>query len=446
MSRIWLAQCIGRNTPIPASLSIRQRVTIPLKHNHSLHTFQNSSTRHKHRSIQQAQRNPVIPRFGSQSRPLSSITSSIPLFSSLPTPLIPPAIFIGLLLTLWTWKCLWIIILQDKLLYLSWLPPFSRSDKIEDYQKECAGVNWVEKQIRSWDGTKLVVCEGRVNPGSSLLRRVIENESVEEKTRKKTVVIAYFQGNGGSTPMRLPLLSGVLRGIAEVHSQQLNGGYDTDVEYILVALSYRGFWKSSGRATQRGIELDAQAFLSWITDTYTNPEMDLRVVLWGHSLGAAVASSAVVRVLAGMSAEATTTPGGMDRANTKPPITGLILEAPISSIKDMLISLYPQKWLPYRYLWPFSWNNWDVAASLHEMGRYKTYPRFSNEVPPIFLLSAESDEVIPLWVADQLKDKARRSGLEIRRMNVKGAMHIEGPLKQDGRKALADFIRGAGWK
>ncbi|BCS23409.1 alpha/beta hydrolase [Aspergillus puulaauensis] len=238
------------------------------------------------------------------------------------------------------------------------------------------------------------------------------------------MVICYFQGNGGSTPLRLPLLSQVMKAI-----QEKSGSVGEDAEFILVALSYRGYWKSSGRATQSGIERDAQAFLSWVSETYVQPDRDVSVVLWGHSLGAAVASSAVVKSLA------------RTAGNKQPPIAGLILEAPISSIKDMLISLYPQKWLPYRYLWPFSWNTWDVSSTLGHMARYKTAtPSKGMSVPPILLMSAESDEVIPLWVADQLEEKAKASGLDIERKSVKGAMHIEGPLKLDGRTALVDFI------
>lgn len=316
--------------------------------------------------------------------------------------------------------------LQDKLLYLSWLPPLSRSESIADYAREFRGVEWTERRIRSLDGTALAVCEGRI---PARLRPAEPDETGLRDGLRKRVVICYFQGNGGSTPLRLPLLSQVLKAINEK-----SGSVDEGAEFILVALSYRGYWKSSGRATQSGIELDAQAFLRWVSETYVQPDRDVSVVLWGHSLGAAVASSAVVRSLA--------CPAG----NKQPPIAGLILEAPISSIKDMLISLYPQKWLPYRYLWPFSWNTWDVSSTLEQMARYKTAtpseedPSKGISVPPIFLMSAESDEVIPLWVADQLEEKAKVSGLDVERKSVKGAMHIEGPLKLDGRTALVDFI------
>ncbi|CAI7646447.1 unnamed protein product [Penicillium manginii] len=338
---------------------------------------------------------------------------------AIPPALLPPAIFIGLLLGLWTWKCFWIIVMQNKLLYLSWLPPFSRSDKIEDYLPECKPVQWEEKRIQSLDGTNLSICEGRI-PAQ-------KDRNHMESKRKKSIIICYFQGNGGSTPLRLPLLSQVVRTLA--HKSKFA---DSNVEpgFTLVALSYRGYWTSSGRATQSGIERDAQAFLNWVSTYYTSPDTDLQIVLWGHSLGSAVASSVLSKYI--------TAQGTTQAANDKvlPPISGLIMEAPISSIKDMLISLYPQKWLPYRYLWPFSWNTWCTATALEDLAAWKARnakeiqtndPNHlarsqSPSVPPIFIISAENDEVIPP-------------------KEIPGAMHTECPMKHDGREALVAFIR-----
>ncbi|KOS44396.1 hypothetical protein ACN38_g4727 [Penicillium nordicum] len=384
-----------------------------------------------------------------QSRGL--ITAAIPTFA------VPPLMFIGLLLGLWTWKCFWIIVMQNKLLYLSWLPPFTRSEVISDYEAECRPVRWEEKQIRSLDGTKLAVCEGHIPVPREAQDSVsnagaLRNQDQEREIpkRKKTVVICYFQGNGGSTPMRLPILSQVLRAIAETSRSTSYPIYGPEVsQYTIAALSYRGYWTSSGRATQSGIEMDAQAFLSWISETYASPETDLEIVIWGHSLGAAVASSAVSTYIPRQHEAQTSS----DTSNNRPlaPISRLILEAPTSSIKDMLISLYPQKWLPYRYLWPFSWNTWDIKAKMKQMATWRDQPgsripdsgataSIPRSLAPIFLLSAEKDEVIPPYVPDQLEQHAKSLGLEIERKDVLGAMHIEAPLKLDGRKALVQFI------
>ncbi|KAF4294730.1 hypothetical protein KXW91_001313 [Aspergillus fumigatus] len=349
--------------------------------------------------------------------------------SAIPPVLIPPVIFVSLLLGLWTWKCFWIVVMQDKLLYISWLPPFARSEQISDYAGESRPVHWEERRIRSLDGTKLAVCEGRMPaPARSVAQKPRAQAQAHEPARKKLVVICYFQGNGGSTPMRLPLLSQFLRAI---HSPT------GDVDYIVVALSYRGYWKSSGRASQIGIELDAVAFLQWVAETYgSSPDADVQMVLWGHSLGTAIASSAAATYL---TRQPTT------RGPPAVPIAGMILEAPMSSTKDMLISLYPQKWLPYRYLWPFLWNNWSSAVALERMARWRDQDRDPREhehaVPPILLLSAEKDEVIPVYAAAELEQEGKKLGLNVDRLDVSGAMHTEIPIKAAGRQAMIDFIK-----
>ncbi|KAJ5820568.1 hypothetical protein N7474_006159 [Penicillium riverlandense] len=203
---------------------------------------------------------------------------------------------------------------------------------------------------------------------------------------------------------------------------------DQDTEYIIVALSYRGYWTSSGRATQSGIERDSQAFLDWVSDAYTTPDTDLRVILWGHSLGSAVASTALSTYL---SRQSSTT--------RLVPISGLIMEAPTSNIKDMLISLYPQRWLPYRYLWPFSWNTWCNRTALERLADCRDQCEGST-IPPILILSAEHDEVIPPHVAGQLERRGHELGLDIARIDVPRAMHIEAPMKPEGREALVRFI------
>ncbi|PYI27681.1 alpha/beta-hydrolase [Aspergillus indologenus CBS 114.80] len=380
--------------------------------------------------------------------------------TSLPPILIPPTIFVGLLLGLWTWKCFWIVLLQDKLLYLSWLPPLSRSETITAYEPDCRPVQWTTQQIRSLDGTKLTVCEGR------LPRR---------QSPKKTVVVCYFQGNGGSTPLRLPLLSQTLRALSNAPPGSRNP--EPEVEYIVAALSYRGYWTSSGRASQRGIERDAQAFLAWVMQTYATPDREVRVVLWGHSLGSAVATTALATYLSNGGAAALTArlpspPDADPKASTASPhpITGLIMEAPSSSVKDMLISLYPQKWLPYRYLWPFLWNHWDSVLALRRMAAWRdgvaapeetvrdggdrdtsarikttrdaeTAPLNRRSLLPILLLTAVNDEVIPPEAAAQLEAEAQRLRIEMVRTDVPGAMHTEAPVRPAGRRALVEFIQ-----
>ncbi|KAJ6150707.1 hypothetical protein N7470_007301 [Penicillium chermesinum] len=191
------------------------------------------------------------------------------------------------------------------------------------------------------------------------------------------------------------------------------------------------------RATQSGIEADAQAFLMHVSERFS----PCQIVLWGHSLGAAVAASALLERLSQNATHA--------REEDRAPIRGLIMEAPISNIKDMLISLYPQKWLPYRYLWPFSWNSWCNYTNLERLAALRSQkvdqsrgvPQTADcRVPPILILSPENDEVIPPTVAEQLEHQGKSLGLDVRRQNIRGAMHTEVPTKPEGKKALVEFI------
>lgn len=293
-----------------------------------------------------------------------------------------------------------IIIFQDKLMYMSWMPPFNRSEKLEDYTKECRGVDWEENQIQSLDRTKLAVCVGRF-PAADVVKT-------------KEVVICYFQGNGGSTLLRLSLLSNILRSISERGS--------SDTRYTIVALSYRGYWHSAGRATKSGVEKDAQALLNWVSDTF--PEID-SVILWGHSLGSAVASAATASYLSKRFGQ-----------QKDLPVTGLVLETPSTSTKDLLTAMYPQRWLPYRYLWILLWNNWKTAAALKEMAHAKHVPR-------ILLLIAEKDEMMPREASDNLMKLCADLELDAKRVIVPNALHTEASVRMEGREALVEFVLDA---
>ncbi|KAJ5151394.1 uncharacterized protein N7482_010646 [Penicillium canariense] len=353
----------------------------------------------------------------------------------IPNIFVPPLMFVGLLVTLWAWKCFWIIMMQDRLLYMSWMPPFARSEKMEDYQAECRPVQWQETTIRSLDRTKLALCIGTL-PGkedAASHPSSLRSASLPPNHRRQKIVICYFQGNGGSMPPRLPILSTVLRALASPSQSSAPAASD---DYTLVALSYRGYWKSSGRASQRGIERDAQALLDWVTETYSSPDTDLRVVLWGHSLGSAVVSHTTATYLNRL------TSSSSENRDPTHSIAGIVLETPSTSTKDVLKHLYPQRWLPYRYLWPFLWNNWSSAAAVERIARWRDEnPGQHRVAPPILMLVAEADEMIPSQAADELEGSCQRLGLNAERKSVAGALHTEAVLKREGRDTLLRFIR-----
>lgn len=59
----------------------------------------------------------------------------------------------------------------------------------------------------------------------------------------------------------------------------------------------------------------------------------------------------------------------------------------------MVRALYPQRWLPYRYLAPLAFDRWDVLAALKShVGHDTVLGRISRNM---LVLVSEHDEVVP---------------------------------------------------
>ena len=58
-------------------------------------------------------------------------------------------------------------------------------------------------------------------------------------------------------------------------------------DYEVFALDYRGFGKSSGEPDEQGLYKDLDSFITYLNTKYKIPND--KIVLWGHSLGSAVA-------------------------------------------------------------------------------------------------------------------------------------------------------------
>ena len=289
------------------------------------------------------------------------------------------------------------------------IPPFSRSEKISDYASQCRGVVWHEERIRASDGVELGVAVGSVS----------SNRDGAPQERGRQVVILYFQGNGGSIPPRLPNLSTILKSLSTSSSAR----------YAIHALSYRGYWKSRGRPSQPGIELDASTLLDEISAIYPP---DVSIVLWGQSLGASVAVHA---------ATAATAKGTDD--GKKVGVEAIILETPLVSIKRMLETVYPQRWLPYRYLSPFLWNHWDTASALRRLATsgQETPSTRGPELPKILILQAGNDELVPQEHGEELVGVCKEVGVKVERVAVGGALHAGCMGRRQGQEAVVRMLR-----
>lgn len=142
-------------------------------------------------------------------------------------------------------------------------------------------------------------------------------------------------------------------------------------------------------------------------------------------------------------------------------VTGLILETPFVSVPNMLCALYPEKWLPYRYLSAFLRSTWDVRASAEivrrEMGNGSTVGQSGqsgitgqvgrfNKGLRVLLVSAAQDEVVP--VGETAEVGAVLNGMvggdRVRSIVVPGALHVECVSKPYGRGEVVAFLWSLG--
>jgi len=123
----------------------------------------------------------------------------------------------------------------------------------------------------------------------------------------------------------------------------------------LLAFDYRGYGESGGTPSETGLYRDADAAYHYLTNQRGVPAG--RIVIFGHSLGSAVAIDLASRVRS----------------------AGLIVEGAFTSATDRGQELYP--YIPVRW----------VAAS-----RFSSVDKISRITVPKLFLHAERDEVIPL--------------------------------------------------
>ncbi|KAI3340604.1 alpha/beta-hydrolase [Ustulina deusta] len=303
------------------------------------------------------------------------------------------------------------VVFQNKIIYMPGLPPNSRWEKINDYRDRLGRISWREERVRAADGTDLALCVADLELGSDKGSRSSDT----------TFYILYFQGNASSIPPRLPDLSSILSMFKREMAAEQEHATCT-----MICLSYRGYWTSRGRPTEKGLRLDSAAVIEWISRMHQRASHeDLRspaeVVLWGQSIGSGVATN--------LAAE------GLLPENLR--LNSLILETPFTSIRAMLEVLYPQKWLPYKYLWPFlrnhldSWENLKLIADIYSA---------KASVPEVLIVQAAKDELVPAELSQELYARCVELQLPVRKISVGGAFHNDTAFRTEGRKAISQFL------
>ncbi|KAF9875751.1 hypothetical protein CkaCkLH20_06683 [Colletotrichum karsti] len=339
------------------------------------------------------------------------------------TLLLPPLVFCGLLGALWAWKCLMMVVFQNKIIYMPGLPPNARRERIEDYAKQCGEVRWEEKRVQAVDGTDLALCVASVTSTGDE-----STTSPDGFLAVPSIYVLYFQGNASSLPPRLPDLSWVLRTLQRSKRP---------ARYTVVCLSYRGYWRSRGRPSEKGINMDAQAALRWIEQMHSHKAGPSRqqqhqppaLVIWGQSIGAGVATNLAA----------------WDEFPPTLRLTSLILETPFTSIRAMLEALYPQKWVPYRHLWPFLKNHLDSWTNLGAIARNQR-SGLDHDKPRVVIVEAGKDELVPADHGAKLVRRCEEVGLAVQKVTVRGAFHNDAVIRPEGRRAVVDAIEQAAFK
>lgn len=181
------------------------------------------------------------------------------------------------------------------------------------------------------------------------------------KDTARDVTILMFHGNAGNIGHRIP--------IAKVLTNALNCN--------VFMLEYRGYGLSTGTPDEKGLNIDAQTALDYIRNRAET--RDTKIVVYGQSLGGAVAINLVARNI------------------EKGVIAGLILENTFLCIRKLIPS-YVSRYFPSSYLYSNPRSVFPPARYLARLchqywSSEDVLPKIENI--PILFLSGLKDEMIP---------------------------------------------------
>lgn len=192
--------------------------------------------------------------------------------------------------------------------------------------------------------------------------------------------VVYFHGNGGNLSVWLPVL-------ATLHERDLR----------VLAIDYRGYGQSTGRPSEDGLYLDAEAAVRHAAAGRTAGRP---LVFWGRSIGGPVAAAAS-RVV---------TPDALILESTFPDKAGLLRSDPVLRALNLLT----------RY-------------------RFQTVRMLSDYSNPVLVLHAREDTVVPFALGRELFERLREPKQFVA---IEGADHNDLflPTRDTYWRPILDFI------
>lgn len=193
-------------------------------------------------------------------------------------------------------------------------------------------------------------------------------------------VVLFMHGNGGNVALWAPSL----KFLVDRH------------RVSALVFDYRGYGKSAGEPSEKGILQDARAARAWLTERTRVNESD--VVLMGQSLGGGVA---------------------VDLA-AKDGARGLVLVSTFTSMPD--VAAQHINWLP---------TQWLMTQRFHSLAKIRSYPG------PLLVCHGDADHLIPFEQGEQLYLEAASTQKEF--IRHVGGDHND-PPPEEYRLALDRFF------
>jgi fermentation-respiration switch protein FrsA (DUF1100 family) len=176
---------------------------------------------------------------------------------------------------------------------------------------------------------------------------------------------------------------------ADEDRARLFGGFLRGIGCNFFVFDYRGYGANDGVTSEEGTYLDATAALAHL---YDRPDVDpMRIIYYGFSLGTGVATELAVRE----------------------PASGLVLRAPFTSFRALLLERYPRLQVPL------------LLAPWLPITRYDNAAKIRRVRAPVLVMHGDADETVPHWMGQRLFELANEPK---RFVSFPGAAHSDFPL------------------
>ncbi|KAI0559597.1 alpha/beta hydrolase fold [Gracilaria domingensis] len=240
-------------------------------------------------------------------------------------------------------------VLQERLIYHPTIPTREYEKNPKDY-----GMDYNDVDVLTTDRVRL------------------HGWLIKQQRPKDSPTVIYFHGNAGNIAHRIS------------HKTTTQKHRLPDVRYYhrdgfnVFMVSYRGYGRSEGYPSEKGMRLDGEAALEYIRDRSDLVDTN-RIYVFGRSIGGACAIALASSAIA------------------KDSIRGLIVENTFTSTNDLVDSVLPML-KPFK---AFNRNKWDSLSVIKEIK------------VPILFLSGMQDGLVPPAQMQKLREAALKAPFSV---------------------------------